>query len=53
MKTRILNAVMATLMVLLISSCAERRYYKQNHRHTDGYEHRHRDYDDHDRDRHN
>ena len=40
---------MATLMVLLTSSCAERMYYKQNHRHSDGYEQRHHDRDDHDR----
>ena len=41
MKKKLFNAIFGAVVVLSFASCAEHRYYRQNHRHTDEYYHRH------------
>ena len=42
MKKKSFYSIALTLAILFtFTGCAEHRYYQQNHRHTDEYEHRH------------
>ncbi len=41
MKKIILNIVAMVLSVAMISSCAEHRYYHENHHHSPDYDRRH------------
>jgi hypothetical protein len=42
MKKNIFIAIIATLVIgFFLSGCVEHHYYQQNHRHSEGYNHRH------------
>ena len=42
MKKKMLNTLAVVLIMAgILSGCAEEHYYHTNHRHSDGYNHRH------------
>lgn len=42
MKKKMLNAVAVVLIMAgILSSCEEQHYYRTNHKHSEGYDHRH------------
>lgn len=42
MKRNVFTAIIISLLFAFsLSGCVEHHYYEQNHRHTDGYYHRH------------
>ena len=42
MKKNLFNHfIVAMVIALVFTACAEPRYYRENHRHSDGYNHRH------------